>query len=410
MVGTILNNICRSLSVEIGKFLSSIGSTHLGSKQAFSKARYKLKWEAFVDLNDVFIRAYYGFIGSENPQDKPYRLYAGRYLLLATDGSTYELPYEASLVAEFGVVDSNIPQPICMARGVKIWDILNQITLSSHLGNYAMSEIEGFKKTWLHATKLLKQVTKSRILLLADMYYPSFWLFYQLINAEQDFLFRCRLDFCREIAQFMQSNETDSIIDISIQNDGHRRRKFIKQTDLESAPYSIKVRAIKFTRPNGEISCLVTSVLSIHDLSYEELVALYPYRWGQEESYDFDKNTTQIENFSAKMPIGIRQDWYANTLMSNMAQVLIEEAQEILEEEQKGKQNKYNYKINRSVAIGLLKDEMPKVLFGKETIQHFQQRMIPLILKNRVSIRPNRTYERQKKHKIKFSMNARPAI
>ena len=57
----ILNNISKSLSVEITKFLKNIGSISLVSKQAFSKARYKLKKEAFTDLNDSLIQKYYEY-------------------------------------------------------------------------------------------------------------------------------------------------------------------------------------------------------------------------------------------------------------------------------------------------------------------------------------------------------------
>ncbi|HAD12269.1 MAG TPA: hypothetical protein DCF33_07500, partial [Saprospirales bacterium] len=78
-------NITKSLSVEITGFLQRIlGRFKEGSKQAFSKARYKIKAEAFIDLNDTFVNAYY--------ESGDYQLYRGKYLLLATDGSDYELP------------------------------------------------------------------------------------------------------------------------------------------------------------------------------------------------------------------------------------------------------------------------------------------------------------------------------
>ena len=411
---TIINNISKSLGVEIAKVFLCLERVAKGSKQSFSKARYKVDWRAFIDLNEEFVRLYYSLPSddtiNQTEATNSYRLYRDKYLLLATDGSDYELPYEPSLITEFGVVDASAKQPICMAKGVKIWDILNQITICSHLGCYDEAEIMLFRPTWQSAQSLLKQACDKTLLLLGDMHYPSFWLMYELMADKNAFLFRCRPDFCREVVQFMACEAQDSLLEIPIAADPYRRRKFLKRTDYEQAPDYLTVRAVKFTRPTGEQSCLITSLLSDTEWCYQDLIDLYPYRWGEEESYNFDKNLTQIENFSAKMPLGIRQDWYANTLMTNMAQLLIEEAQEMLEKEQENKDNKYHYKINRAIAIGVIKDEIPKVLFGKMSIQTLSNRLLPIILKYRIPVRPNRSFERKRKHKLKFSMNLRRCL
>ncbi len=122
---------------------------------------------------------------------------------------------------------------------------------------------------------------------------------------------------------------------------------------------------------------------------------------------NFDKNRTEIENFSAKMPEGIRQEYYANTLYSNFVQLLVEDAQELIDEEQQERENKYKYKVNRSVAAGIVKDEIPKMLFGKESIDAFYERMLRLIAKHRQPYRPGRTFPRERKHRLRFSMNMR---
>ena len=173
----ILNNISKSLSVEVTKFLQKFfGLGHDASKQAFSKARYKLKAEAFVDLNDTFVQAYYGAGGVQ--------LYADKYLLLASDGSDYELPWEEELCREFGVADNGQgKKPMCMAKGVKIWDVLNRITVASQLGSYNTAEIRIFNEVWPKSLKLLKSVQKARVLLLGDMHYPSFPLMLDFVGG-----------------------------------------------------------------------------------------------------------------------------------------------------------------------------------------------------------------------------------
>lgn len=77
------------------------------------------------------------------------RRWKDRWILLATDGSDYELPWEASLRDAFGVADNGQgSRPLCMAKGVKIWDVLNHVTLSAELGRYDKAELLHFKTAW----------------------------------------------------------------------------------------------------------------------------------------------------------------------------------------------------------------------------------------------------------------------
>lgn len=374
----------------------------MGSKQSFSKARYKILPEAFVDLNDTFVQAYYELGG--------YRLYMGKYLLLASDGSDYELPWGEEVLQEFGMADNGQnKQPMCMAKATKIWDVLNCLTVSAELGRYDVAEIQHFKTAWQKALSLLPGRAEADLLLLGDMHYPSFWLIADIQAVGANFLFRCPPTFCREVRQFMDSGAREAVLDIPIATDHVRKHSFKKKTNSTNVPQALRVRALKFVRPNGETSCLVTSVPA-EDLDYDSICGLYPLRWGEEVSFDFDKNRAEIENFSAKMPQGIRQEWHANVLATNLAQLLIEDAQELLDEEQCDSQNKYTYHINRSVALGLIKDELPKMLFGKEKPSKFYDRMIKLIIRHREPIRPNRTFPRKRKHRLRFSMNLRRVI
>ncbi|MCP4121252.1 MAG: transposase [Bacteroidetes bacterium] len=399
---TILNNISKSLGVELTKFLQKFRRGLIGSKQAFSKGRYKIKHEAFIDLNDTFIKAYY--------EQGGYQLYKNKYLLLASDGSDYELAWVEELREDFGVADNGlVAQPMCMAKGVKIWDVLNRLTVSAHLGHYDVAEIRHFKVAWQKAMSLLCEQTQLDILLLGDMHYPSFWLMSGTQTEGVDFLFRCKPSFCREVKRFMRSNSVDKVLNIPLASDGARKHAYKKSTGLEEVPEKVQIRALKFTRPSGKKTCLVTSISS-QDLDGESICELYPYRWGEEVSFNIDKNRTEIENFSAKMPQGIRQEWYANVLATNLAQLIIEDAQQRLDKEQAQRANKYDYQINWSVALGLIKDEIPKMLFGKERPVTFYNRMIKLIVRHREPIRPDRSFPRKRKHRLRFSMNLRRVI
>lgn len=398
----ILNNISKSLSVEVTKFLQKFfGLGHDASKQAFSKARYKLKAEAFIDLNDTFVQAYYRAGGVQ--------LYGGKYLLVASDGSDYELPWEEELCKAFGVADNGQgKKPMCMAKGVKIWDVLNRMTVASQLGCYNTAEIRIFDEVWPKALQLLKSAQNAPVLLLGDMHYPSFSLMLDFVGSEEDFLFRCPPTFCREVKAFIKGPEEDAILQIPLSTD-YGRKSRMKLKHRREAPPILSVRAVRFVKPSGEVGCLLTS-LQKAEMTAAEITAIYPCRWGEEVSFDFDKNRAEIENFSAKMPQGILQEYHANTLLTNLTQLIVEDAQELLEEEQQAKTNKYEYQINRAVAAGLIKDEIPKMLFGKERPATFYNRMIKLILKHREPVRPGRSFPRERKHKLRFSMNSRRVI
>lgn len=54
----LVNKVSKSLGVEISKFLERLGKPVV-SKQAFSKARYKLKAEAFSHLNELLVSSFY---------------------------------------------------------------------------------------------------------------------------------------------------------------------------------------------------------------------------------------------------------------------------------------------------------------------------------------------------------------
>ena len=117
-----INLISKSLSVEVSKFLrrfNVVSNLLDGSKQAYSKAKNKIKWEGYIHLNDEFVKEHYS--------DDELKKYKDKYVLIGTDGTTYELPYEASLIEHFGVHDNGLGQAICMAQGLKLYDLLNDI-------------------------------------------------------------------------------------------------------------------------------------------------------------------------------------------------------------------------------------------------------------------------------------------
>jgi len=402
-----LNFISRSISVEVSKFLSKFhfsGKEKDGSKQAFSKARQHIKWEGFVHLNEELVKQYY------DGQDQLH--YKNKYIVLATDGSTYQLPYEKRLIDEFNTCDNGQGQPMCMAQGVKIYDVLNHINIISTLSPYNSGQSKGTNEQVLFEECLekLPQLIDNKehnILILGDRFYPSYFNFHELSLLEYSFVFRVKATFCNEIKDFVKSKEVDSWLEIDLNKNGRKYSTSAKR--IKEMPSIIRVRCVKIILKSGEVEYLITN-LDEDELSRQDSKKLYNFRWNEETSFDTDKNKLEVENISSKTPNGVRQDFHAKVLSANITQLLISDAQQMLDEEQADKDNKYDYQINRAVATGLVKDELPKLFLGKEPAETWYPRMVKKIFRRREPIRPGRTYHRKRKHKLKYPITKRRVI
>ena len=408
--GTILyiqiNAIKKSLSVSVSNFLKFFhfsGEVQDGSKQGYSQARTHIKWEVFEYLNDNMMQDYYS--------DKNYICFKDKYLLLASDGTNYQLPYEPELVKEFGESNNGQGQPMCMAQSVKIYDVLNKLNVKTVLGPYnsgigkAPSEQALFEKC-LEKIEDIIDTQKHEIILLGDKYYPSFYYMHVLPKSGYNYVFRCTAKFCKEVKAFAQRTDdvNDIFLDLDMLKYDRKRTSLSRIECTDSRPSNIRVRCVKFKVANGEYMFLLTNIEN-EKLTYEDLKNVYHFRWEEETSFDTNKNIMEVENLSSKKVNGVYQDFFATGLTENIAQLLICQAQEELDEEQAKKNNKHEYQINRTVAIGFIKDELPGLFLGKESVSSWYKRMTQKIKKYREPVRPGRSYARKKKHKLKYPMN-----
>ena len=93
----LLNLLKRSLQDELDEFFKVQNGTDLAvrivTKSAFTQARKKLKYEAFIELNQVQTAYFYQFLELQ-------RWYGWR--LVAVDGSTVQLPNTQEVLDHFG--------------------------------------------------------------------------------------------------------------------------------------------------------------------------------------------------------------------------------------------------------------------------------------------------------------------
>ena len=90
------------------------------------------------------------------------------------------------------------------------------------------------------------------------------------------------------------------------------------------------------------------------------------------------------------------QDFYATMFISNIVAITKMSSDETIAEDNAGKELKYEYKTNESVLISKLKDRFILALItsSKRKSDKIINKIIKDAAKNRIPIKPNRSFER----------------
>ena len=398
-----LNIANKSLTIELNRFFKRIDHNKeikSYSKQSYSEARMKMKHGAYIELNEELIKGFY--------KDDDYEKYKG-YRLIVIDGTKIQMPNRASIVEEFGYAENQVKKIIPMAMSSTAYDILNHMVVDTCLENYRIDERTLADR---HLDKIRELTPGLKDIILMDRGYPSLYLFAKMMSLGFDFIVRCSdTSFIKEVRKFAQSKETDKIIEIDLTEEQRKNRAL--KDKLEGKAGRLRMRLVKIKLTSGVTEYIITSLLNKTTFTREDVKELYHLRWGEETYFNFLKNVLEIENFSGRTPETIRQDYYAKVLSSNIGSLMIEEAQEELDEEtSKNDKLKYNhYKINRAVATGLMKDELIEMLIAPEKESEYRHKtLIKTIKRYTIPEIPNRHYIRLPKLLSNFFLKKRKVI
>ncbi|MDR2529247.1 MAG: hypothetical protein LBD04_09585 [Synergistaceae bacterium] len=116
----------------------------------------------------------------------------------------------------------------------------------------------------------------------------------------------------------------------------------------------------------------------------------------------------EVENFSGRTEITIRQDFYITMMLSNVIAVAANEAQPVVDRAREGKKNKYRYKVNVNHAIGTFKDRFLLALLERHDEKRAEkaEEIIQLICKHVVPERKGRSVPRNPfPRKVRFHHN-----
>ena len=375
LVFFLMNLVKGSYQDELDHFFKSIFGfevvKRIVSKAALTKARMKLKHEAFIDLNMRLVSYFY-------KNFKPLQWYG--FNLLCVDGTTARLPRIEAIAEHFGSWNPRQGDKCPMARVSQMFDPLNKISVDAIIESKSVGERE------LAAFHFLNLMPNDLVLL--DRGYPAYWLFNLILSRDANFCARIQRKRWKVVRQFYNSGEKEQIISLPVFPSSV---KYCKEMGLDLTP--LKLRLIRVELDTGETEILITSLLDTQRHSYELFADLYHLRWPVEEDYKTMKQWIEIENFSGKSVLSVYQDFHAKVFSKNLISALIYPTQEIID---KNTENRvYRYQRNFAQTVSKVKDVIP-LLFIKpfEAVVGLISDIHEVVVKTIEPIRPGRKYPR----------------
>jgi hypothetical protein len=346
-------------------------------KGNLSKARAKLKHEAFIELNDHMTQHYY-----DNFQHETWF----GFNLFGIDGTSLRLPNQAEISKHFGVWHTTKGEAPCpMARVSQMFDVLNKITVDAIISPKGEGERE---LAAFHFLKLLPQD-----LILLDRGYPAHWLFSLILSMGANFCARLSCKGWRVARKFYDSGKKEQIIKIEPTPQSMRK---CYEMGLDKKP--IKVRFIRVELNSGETEILITSLLDMDKYEHELFSELYHLRWPIEEDYKTLKYRLQVENFSGKTVHSVYQDFHAKLFSKNLVGAIASTTKDQI---RKNSENlKYVHQINFAQALALMKHTIV-LLFHRTSkkVAEIVENIRTIFVQTTESIRPNRKFPRR--HRVK---------
>jgi len=381
-----------SYQPELNKFFKILtGSTvakNIVSKVALCKARKKLKYDAFTDLNKQSVDY---FNANFNPSKW------NGFFLKAVDGSTVKLPNFPEINDHFGTWKPRQGDPLPMARISQMFDPLNRVTTHALISPKSVGEREMAANHFEHLT--------NQDLVLLDRGYPAFWLFKLILFHNAHFCSRISIKKWKIVREFISSGKQDQIVSIEAPTTSIAA---CKEYGLDLC--SMKLRLIRVELDSGEPEVLITSLLDSEKYPTDLFAELYHDRWPVEEDYKVMKCRIELENFSGQSSLSVYQDFHARTFSKNITSMLAFAAQPIVEKTADDKE--HNYKINFTQALSTMRDTIVILLIKSTTaIQSIVSDILDTFAMATEPVRPGRKFPRNhKRAQRKYCLNYKPIL
>ncbi|MFZ2923270.1 MAG: IS4 family transposase [Desulfosalsimonadaceae bacterium] len=390
LVCFILSFLKGSYQKELDYFFQTITRSRLTRKMvsnaAFAKARMKLGFEAFIELNQCLVDAFASLFNCLTWEG---------FRILSIDGTLLTLQHFPEIITHFGTWNCRQGDPCPKARASQLYDSLNKLTLKAVLTPKDIGERQ-------HAAMLLSDLP-SNALILMDRGYPAFWLFKLILSQNAGFCARISRQW-KIVRWFINSGKKEKIIELKA---GVNSRA-CRELGLDTSP--MKLRLIRVVLGTGEVEVLITSLVDKNTHPHNLFHGLYHIRWAVEEDYKTIKSRIEMEAFTGQSVLSVYQDFHARIFAKNLVSALSFPAQVAVAAA--GVKKKHVHQINFAQAIAKAK-HLPALLFQrtKRTMRELIREFMEALMRLTEPIRPGRKYPR--KHKIrtkKYYQNYKPVL
>ena len=347
------------------------------TKSALTQARKHLSHTAFTALNQQVVDAYYA-------HHTDLKTWHG-HRLGAIDGSQLRLPDAPDVALEFGVHPGKQNQKDCpLALASVYFDVLNHISIDSSINATSASERDC-------AAAHLKHALPNDLSIL-DRGYNAFWLYAFYAAHDQHFCVRAKTNQSLICKAFAASGKAEEIITLQPNKAAVEQCKI---QGLSTRPLTLRLVRVEL---DDEIEILITNLLDTQAYPAHEFKALYHLRWGIEENYKRLKQWVEIENFSGKSALSVKQDFYAKILTTNLTAILANAAQKQVDNKTHNRMQ--SYQINFAQALSKMKNTIVKWLdHAPHLFRARIEQFISYIACTIESVRTGRSYNRPKTKK-----------
>lgn len=376
VVLALLSGLSKSLSVEVYDMIQNFRLAHY-SKQAFSWARLHLKYTAFIFLNGELVSRFY--------EEDGFRTYRGR-IFLAADGFTLGLPNVEELKKKFGFQknqngDACAPSASCIA----LYDVLNEIVISSDIRRYLTSERKMAVKA---VERMLRLISGRRYLLTADRGFPGMGIFFFLASRGIDFVVRTQTGFLKEFSDVYNGKSCDMTVEVKAQK--HEISKE-HRADFDALKGKMLLRMVRVEIGEDKYEYLITNLRDREEFPPSELKEIYRMRWCIETDIKRKKVLCELENFASKTRLRIKQEFYAKMFIINMSNMMINDIEEELQEEKKDPE----LKVNRNIAYGIFSQCIFRSFLDPADFDRDVERAAAYLKRQYTKAKPNRIFARK---------------
>lgn len=375
LIAFLMQRSGKSLDIKVDEWFSAWKSNKAPvSRQAISKARQLIPEKIFHDFLKLSSVTF-------NNYCKNKKLWNG-YQLYAIDGTDLQIPTTKENLEKFGEIQTRFAIRLAGASASALFDITNDMILDGVICPYRTCERK-MAKELLDAT-MTSEMKKNSIVIL-DRGYPGYDFLGYLYDHNINFVIRVK-------EQMTKLRNTKTI-------DGEVYRKCGGRCRT--------LRTIELDLKTGTKEYLITN-MSKAQIPYEKISELYIMRWGIEGKFRELKSRLELENFSGKKAICIKQDYFINLFLSNICSLIKEEIDAEIRNETAGKKE---YQTRRSYLIYQVNLKISGMILGRINTQDYIKMVIEICKKKRSQIRRNRTCERNLNlNRRKYCMNYKKCI